>query len=108
MAAREINLDLLLSRRVYALNGRYIGRVEEIRAQMRNGECVVTEYLVGVYAIFERLAASDIGRSILRVLRLNGKGEGYRVRWNQLDLTDPQRPRLRCPVGELLPIEEPE
>jgi sporulation protein YlmC with PRC-barrel domain len=106
MAAREINIERLLSRRVYALNGKVVGRIEEVRAGIRHGECVVTEYLIGAYAMFERLAASSIGRSILRILRARRTGGGYRVAWNQLDLTDPQRPRLRCPVGDLPPIEE--
>src|SRR5205823_2929604 len=106
MAAREINIELLLSRRVYALNGRVVGRLEEVRAEMRGTECVVTEYLIGVYAMFERLAAWSIGRSILRTLRARRKGGGYRVPWNQLDLRDPQRPRLRCPINDLPPIDE--
>jgi sporulation protein YlmC with PRC-barrel domain len=105
MAGREINLELLLNRRVYALNGKCIGRIEEMRAEMRGGECVLTEYLVGVYALFERLAAGSIGRSILRALRLRRKDGGYRVPWNQLDLSDPLHPRLKCVVRDLLPIE---
>jgi hypothetical protein len=106
MAVSEINLELLLSRRVYALNGKVVGRLEEIRAEVRGAECVVTEYLVGVYAMFERLAAWNIGRSILRTLRVRGKGGGYRVAWHQLDLSDPLRPRLRCPMSELPLIDE--
>jgi hypothetical protein len=106
MAVSEINVELLLSRRVYALNGRVVGRLEEIRADVRGSECVVTEYLVGVYAMFERLAAWSIGRSILRTLRVRGKGGGYRVAWDQLDLSDPLRPRLRCSISELPLIDE--
>lgn len=106
MAAREINVELLLSRRVYALNGRNIGRIEEVRVETRSGECVVTEYLVGVYALFERLAAHSIGRAILRTLRFSRREEGYRVAWNQLDLSDPERPRLKCLVADLKPIDE--
>src|ERR1051325_5993402 len=65
MTARELNVELLLSRRVYALNGRRIGRIEEIRAEKRGRECYVAEYLVGGYALFERLAGWVIGRAIL-------------------------------------------
>jgi len=104
VVAREINVELLLSRRVYALNGKCIGRLEEVRAEMRDGECVLTEFLVGVYALFERLAAWSIGRSILRTLRLKRRDGGYRVPWNQLDLSDPERPRLKCAVSDLSPI----
>lgn len=106
MAAREIHIEDLLSRRVYALNGKAIGRIEEVRADVQRGECVVTEYLIGVYALFERLAAWRVGRSILRTLGARRKGGGYRVEWNQLDLTDPERPRLLCPVTALALIDE--
>jgi sporulation protein YlmC with PRC-barrel domain len=106
MAAREISVELILNRRVYALNGRNIGRIEEVRVENRRGECVVTEYLVGVYALFERLAAYSIGRSILRTLRLSRRGEGYRIAWNQLDLSDPEKPRLKCAVGDLQSLDE--
>jgi quinol-cytochrome oxidoreductase complex cytochrome b subunit len=63
----------------------------------------VTEFLVGSYAVLERLAAWRIGRAVLRVVRAQRK-EGYRIRWDQLDLTDPQRLRLMCEVDELMPL----
>jgi hypothetical protein len=66
----------------------------------------VTEYLVGVYGLFERLAASDIGRTVLRTLRARRSGGGYTIPWSQLDLSDPQRPRLRCPLEDLPRIDE--
>jgi hypothetical protein len=103
---REINVERILSRRVYALNGRVVGRLEEIRVEARGKDCVVTEYLVGVYAAFERLAAWRIGRTILNTLRVRREGGGFRVPWNQLDVSDPLRPRLRCAVSELPPIDE--
>src|ERR1044072_4082140 len=105
MAHSELNVEMLLSRRVYALNGRNIGRIEEVRAEWRGSECVVTEYLVGVYAVFERLSGWRIGRAVLRLLPAK-RGAGYRVPWNQLDLADPERPRLRCSVEELVRLEE--
>ena len=102
---RELHVELLLNRRVLALNGRPVGRIEEIRAETRGGECVVTEYLIGAYALFERLAAWSVGRAILRTLR-GKRNHGYRVPWNALDLSDAERPRLRCPISELQLIEE--
>ena len=101
---RELNIDQLVSRRVYALNGRRIGRLQEVRVEQRDGAWYVAEYLVGIYGLFERLAALDIGRTILRTLRLARKG-GYRVPWDKLDLSDPERPRLRCSVNELARLD---
>ncbi len=64
----------------------------------------MTEFLVGSYAMLERLAAWGIGRALLRLT--SKRREGYRIRWDQLDLSDPQRPRLRCEVEELLPLTQ--
>lgn len=106
MAKKEINIELLLGRRVLALNGKAIGRLEEIHAELQKGECFIKEYRVGSYALFERLAALSIGRELLRLLGATRKGEGYRVPWNKMDLSDPQKPRLTCSVQELEQLEE--
>jgi hypothetical protein len=89
--------------KVFALNGVSVGRLEEIRTEVNRGHYYVTEFLVGSYAVLERLAAWRIGRAVLRVVRAQRK-EGYRIRWDQLDLTDPQRLRLMCEVDELMPL----
>jgi len=96
--ALELHFELLLNRRVYDRDGNAVGHLEEIRAT-RDG--VVIEYHVGAFALFERLGAWSLGRAILRALRLSRKGGGYRVPWDQLDLTQPSRLRLRCAVEAL-------
>jgi len=101
MNKQEINLELLVGRRVFSLNGKSIGHLEEVRAELSGGECLIEEYLVGTYAVAERLAALSIGRALLRLLGATKKHEGYRVPWDKLDLTDPSRPRLLCAVSEL-------
>ena len=105
MARRQIHVELLLGEKVLAANGRSIGRLEEIRTEVNRGHYYVTEFLVGSYAVLERLAAWQIGRALLRVAGAKRK-EGYRIRWDQLDLSDPERPRLLCGVDELLPLKE--
>ena len=105
MKKSEIHLELLLGKQVFAQNGRPLGRLEEVRAELNaRGYCFVTEFLIGSYALFERLAAWRMGRVILRTLRV-GRREGYRVRWEQLDLSDPRRPKLACEVDELVPLQ---
>jgi sporulation protein YlmC with PRC-barrel domain len=101
MAKQEIRVELLLGKKVYAINGKRVGRVEEVRAELRRGECFVEEYLVGSYAVFERLAALSIGRALLGKFSAYKEHGGYRVPWDKLDLSDPARPRLRCHVDEL-------
>jgi len=96
----EVNLELMLGRKVLAANGRSIGRLEEVHAEVRPGECLVTEYLVGKYALFERLAAWSMGRAFLSLFGSSLKS-GYRVPWEKMDISDPRRPRIACDVSEL-------
>ena len=100
MKRQEVHLELLIGKRVFALNGQPVGRLEEVRAQLNErGYCFVTEFLIGSYAILERLSVWRIGRAILRTLHV--RKEGYRIPWEQLDLSDPNRPQLKCEVNEL-------
>lgn len=104
MSRQYIHVELLLGEKVFALNGLPIGRLEEIRTQVNKGHYFVSEFLIGKYAVLERLAAWRIGRALLRVF--GKRKEGYRIRWDQIDLTDPAHPRVLCDVDELLPMHE--
>jgi sporulation protein YlmC with PRC-barrel domain len=105
MSRQYIHVELLLGEKVFALNGLVIGRLEEIRTEVNKGHYFVSEFLVGKYAMLERLAAWRIGRAVLRVFGARRK-EGYRIRWDQLDLSDPRHLKLLCDVEELLPLRE--
>ena len=48
--AEPVHVEYLLSRRVRALNGRIIGRLQEIRAESEADACYIAEYRVGAYA----------------------------------------------------------
>jgi hypothetical protein len=90
----EVRLDRLLGREVLARNNHSVGRLEEFRAEMRDGGCVISEFLIGVGGLFERLG---VGVRLLFGRRIGG----YVARWDQIDLTDPEHPRLTCPIDEL-------
>ena len=92
--AEPLRLELLLGTRVRALNGRVIGRLEEVVAQWETDN----------YGWIERLAAWPIALGLFRALQSARHKQGYRVRWNQLDVSDPATPRLRCKVEELEPL----
>lgn len=90
----EVRLDRLLGRQVLGQNNRPVGHLEEFRAEKRGNGLVITEYVIGVAGLAERLGVA--------VKLLFGKhGGGYTARWDQLDISDPKRPRLTCPVSEL-------
>jgi hypothetical protein len=93
-ARRELRVDRLLGRRVLAPTGQPIGRLEECRADRHGQRLVVQHYVIGAAGLFERL---HLGMRLL----VGGRRRGYLVRWDQLDLSDADRPRLTCPVEDL-------
>ena len=91
---RETRLDRLVGRQVLAPNNQPVGRLEEFRAEKHGSGLLVNEYVIGRAGLLERLGFA--------VKLLVGKaGGGYVARWDQLDISDPMRPRLTCPASEL-------
>ena len=104
MAERDIAIQDLLGKQVRDAAGRHAGRIEEIIAEPSGSQVLVTEFHLGAYAALERFARWSIGRSLLRLFGARRHG-GYRARWEQMDLTDPRVPRLRCSLEALRRIE---
>lgn len=100
MSREYVHVELLLGEKVFALNGLPIGRLEEIRTEINKGHCFVSEFLIGNYAVLERLAAWRIGRALLQVC--GKRKDGYRIRWDQIDISNPNHPRVLCDVDELV------
>jgi hypothetical protein len=91
-----VHLELLVGRRVRAKNGRPVGRLGEVCAERRGQECLVTEYHIGTEALLEGLLAGAMS-----VFGMARRTSGRRARWDQLDVSDPDRLRLTCPLKEL-------
>jgi hypothetical protein len=91
---KELRLDRLLGREVVAGNNKRVGRLEEFRAETHGGVCRIAELVIGVAGLSERLG---VGVKLL----FGSHGGGYVARWDQIDLSDPDHPRLRCTVEEL-------
>ena len=88
----ELPLHRLLGRPVLDADGRSIGRIEEIHAEPRNGELVVTEWVLGAGGLLERLGLVAMARVLLgwppvRAPEVLG--------WAEIDFADPERPRRR-------------
>lgn len=97
----EVRIELLLGRQVLDRYGKPVGRIEEIRAEPLGKETLVTDFLIGRYAMLERLSLQAFLLAPLHLLGWGRRRGGYRVPWDRLDLTDPERPRLLCQVEEL-------
>jgi hypothetical protein len=92
---RRCRLDRLVGREVSTANGRRLGRIEEFRAERSGHRWVLREYVIGGAGLLERLG---LGTRLLLGMK---RATGYVARWDQIDITDPDRPRLTCPVGDL-------
>jgi len=86
---QKVHLELLLGKLVRDTEGARVGRIRSVRAEMEGEDCVVRDYDLGAAALMSRLGISMFQRTPLR------------VPWEQLDLSDPEQPRLRCTVAEL-------
>jgi hypothetical protein len=84
---REVRLDRLLGRQVMGANNRPVGRIEEFRAEARGTRYVVSEYAIGPGGLMERL-----GVGVKAVF--GRRGGGYLAGWDQIDISDPDHPRL--------------
>ena len=95
---RLVFVHELLGRRVRDVDGRPVGRIEEIRAERHGDEHEVTDFLLGPGALLERLSI---------VNRLLGRRRRTLVaRWDQIDVSRPSVPRLTCRVDQLK-MEQP-
>ena len=90
-----LRVDCLIGRVVHTANRRRLGRLEELRAEQRGAAWVVTEYVIGTAGLIERLGLG------VRLLLGIQRAAGYVVRWDQLDLTNPDYIRVTCPVADL-------
>ena len=93
-AMRELRIEQLLGRKVLGPHGETIGRIEEIRARRHGTGWVSTEIVIGVLGLLERL---DVGARML----LGGQTGGCIVTWEQIDVSDPSKPRLLVAVKDL-------
>ena len=90
--ARELRLESLLGHRVRGADGKSLGRIEEIIAEIRGTDWIVVEVHVGPGALLERLTELTSLVPLFGPLQRR-LGARHRVAWDQLDLSDPSRPR---------------
>lgn len=91
-----VHVELLHGRRVRDANGNVAGRIGEIVARLRGHDYFIEEYHLGPAAWLEQL-----GISTARIIGWRHRPEPLKIPWQQLDLSDPHHPKLRCTVEEL-------
>ncbi len=90
----DLRVERMLGRQILARNNQSMGRLEEFRAEKQGRDWIVVEYAIGAAGLLERLG---VGLKLL----FGHHGGGYVARWDQLDISDPERPRLTCEVSAL-------
>jgi sporulation protein YlmC with PRC-barrel domain len=94
----EVYLDSLVGRTVIAGNNRRVGRLEEFHAEQRGDDFHIVAFVIGSAGLMERLN--------LGTRALFGRSRGGKIaRWDQIDISDPTRPRLTCSVQDLKDLE---
>lgn len=93
---KTIHFELLLGREVVDSEGRKVGRILAVRAEPEGEDCVVREYLLGTAALLTRL-----GLSASRLVGVPIRRKPLCVPWDQMDLGNPAKPRLKCRMEEL-------
>jgi len=94
---RELQLRKMLGARVVDSEGHHIGRLEEIVADRGDDECVINSYIVEHRGLFDRISSWALTSSMRSHLSKKQKAQPYRIGWNQMDLSDPQRLRTLVP-----------
>jgi sporulation protein YlmC with PRC-barrel domain len=105
VSARELRVTRLLGRRVRDVDGRVIGRIEELICEIelheRGRDYVVRELCVGTLGALERIGGSRVARLLVRTLLRGATYTHHRIPWHWMDLSDPARPRLNRAAHEL-------
>ena len=91
MRRSRVTLQSLLGRMVLDCDGVRVGRIHEVLAERDGERCVVREWELGAGALQQRL-----GVRALHLLGIGYSAEPVRVPWEEMDLSNPARPRLRC------------
>ena len=92
----EVRLQDIHGRRVFDIDGKVAGRIGEVVAERAGADCHIVEYLLGPAAFLSRL-----GITVGDFFGVANRRKPVRVPWNQLDLSDPRHPRLRCRMSDL-------
>ena len=98
----HVRVDRLKGRMVHDPAGRRVGRIRELIGEVEkpgSGEYVVREFHISGGGLIEALGGAQLARVIAD--RFGRKSNRLIVSWRDLDLSDPEHPRLRRPLAEV-------
>ena len=102
---REVLLNDLIGTIVRDRDGQKVGRIEELLANIElhaeGNDYVVSEFHVGAYGLLEAFTGGAFTRILLQRFGRFARYRQFRIQWDQIDITDPERPRLSISRSEL-------
>ena len=105
MSARTVSLDDLVGRVVHDADGRRIGRIEELKADIvleRGGnDYVVTRFGVGRWGPYDVIATGHFVQQLIRRITRATSYVHYDIAWDLMDFTDLEHPRVKCAERDL-------
>jgi hypothetical protein len=97
----RVRLHELLGTKVIDAAGQPAGRIEEVRARLLAGWCIVEQFVLGREGLMERLSVRDLSLAALRLLGARHRMHGRHVPWRLMDLSDPRQAKLHCLIADL-------
>lgn len=97
----DVNVELLIGTSVSDMSGNKVGRIEELRFERDDTSCRIESYLIGASGLIDRLSAWTLVRPIGRALGTRKFFQVYEVPWQDMDLSDPKRPKVRVAKQDL-------
>jgi sporulation protein YlmC with PRC-barrel domain len=88
-----VHLEKIVAMKIRDVDGHIAGRLEEVHADWRGGECIVTYYVI-----------ASRGTYALQQIGFKKRTRSYIVPWDRMDFSDPDKPRLNCRIDELTAI----
>jgi sporulation protein YlmC with PRC-barrel domain len=100
MKKRLIHAERLLGRSVLDIDNKDAGRIEEIEIEQTSEGAFVTRFVLGQKGLLKRLSFKGFRPLFVRS-RPQSESRHSNVPWEQMDLSRPKHPRLRCRREEL-------
>lgn len=97
-----IHVETIVGTEVRDVTGKVAGRLEEVHADWRGDECIVTHYVLASKKTRRGVSLTNAIHFVLRLLGAEKSGGSIVVPWDKLDLSDPEKPRLNCRAEELV------
>ena len=101
----KVELSHLVGRTVRDANGRDIGEIEDLLAEIEQhphgNDYFVTRIAVGRHGVLDMVAFGWLVPELVQRLRKRAGYRRYEIPWDWLDLSDPKHPKLLRPESEL-------